>query len=337
MANSFLNTTRMRTTFRAAVIFGLLALASVFIRPVTAAGPATSISISPIAGSVSTDGTQIFVVSAIAVDTTVTDVTSQSTVSVNDPKGTVSGATYTPGKAGTWTVQVAYQSFTATGSVTVTAGAVQEIVVNPNSEPEQTYIGTNKNFTAVAYDGKNNIVSGQTFVWSVLGENGSITSAGIFTPKATGTSKIQATIGTITGQISIVVNPALITQPTPAPIQKNNNVKNANLKATNTPTNTSVPSAPNKQETTSCTSLKPWVWIILLIIFLMGIAILFALVPITAIWPAVLALGAAVILAYIQRKYDCNGQSWWSWIVMLGTIALAGSALMMRPKTTPIE
>lgn len=335
----------MRITFRAAVIVGLLALATIFIRPASAAGPATKIIIDPAAPSITADGTQTFKVLAVAADGTSTDVTGQSTVSANDPTGTVAGATYTPGKAGSWTVQAVYQSFTATAAVTVTPGAVKEIAVNPNSDPEQSYIGTNVQFTATVYDTKNNIISGQTAIWSVLGENGTINSAGIFVPKKAGTSKVQAAIGDVTGTVSVVVSAPVVTNTNTSAIVTNTaktNVKISNTNSSNTNvadadtanTNTAITET-TEATTKSCTSLKPWAWVLMLIIFLLIVAVLYALVPVTQIWPAVAALAVAAALAFIQRKYSCGDQAWWAWVVTLGTVALTATALQMRPKNTP--
>lgn len=341
MAILFHNDMHMRTPLRATVLVGLLALMTVFIKPVQSAGPATKIVVEPATVSITADQTQTFKVLAVAADGTSTDVTTQSTLSTNDPLGKMSGAVYTPGKVGSWILQASYQSFTATATTIVTAGAVKEVVINPNSEPEQAFLGTTIRFSATAYDAKNNVVPSQTIVWTVTGENGSIDNQGIFTPTKIGTGKVQATAGAIVGQVSIVVNPAIVTNTnsvtnsainTNAP--KNTNAANANT-STNSSTNTPVTATTTSEKSTSCTTLKPWAWIMLMILFLVGVAVLFALVPVTRIWPVVVALGAAVVLAYVQRTYDCNSQAWWAWIVMLGTIALASAALMMRPKNTP--
>ncbi len=343
MAISFLKHTHMRNILRATVIVGLLALATVFSKPVLAAGPTTKIVLDPATATITADQTQTFKVMAIAADGSSVNVTDQSTLSVNDPLGKVAGAVYTPGKAGSWAIQASFQSFTTTAPVTVTAGAVKEIVINPNSDPEPAYLGTNVKFTATAYDAKNTILTDQKVVWSVIGENGSIDERGVFVPKKIGTGKVQAAVGPVIGQVSVVVNEAIVanTNVTTTNTVANTSPKNVNTitnsKASNanTTANTAVIAPTTNTATTSCTTLKPWLWIVLLIIFLIAVAILFALVPVTMIWPVVIALIAAVILALIQRKYDCHGQAWWAWVLLLGTIALASAALMMRPKNTP--
>jgi len=337
--NLFLNATHMHNIFRATVLVGLLALATTFIQPSHAAGPTTKIVLDPASATITADQSQTFKVMAVDADGATTDVTDQATLTApvsTDPLGKVAGMVYTPSKTGVHSAQASFQSFTTTAAVTVTAGTAKEVVVNPNSEPEQAYIGTNVIFSATVYDAKNNILSDQKIVWTVIGENGSVNAQGVFVPKKVGTGKVQAAVGDVTGQVSVVVNPTIVTNTnTVTNTTKNTNtVKNTNTTTSNANTNTVVVNTTDTT-TTKCTTLKPWAWIGLLIIFLLAVAILFALVPITAIWPVVAALVAAAILAFIQRKYDCNGQAWWSWVIMLGTIALAGAALMMRPKNTP--
>ena len=334
MANLSLKHKRMRTSFRAAVIVGLLALASIFVRP-THAAVTSKIVITPASGSISADATQAYKVSAVATDGTSVDVTDQSTLSVNDPTGKMNGVAYTPGKAGSWTVQANFQSFTATAEVTVTPGAVKEVVVNPNSDPEPTFIGTNAKFTATVYDAKNNIITSEKVTWTVLGENGTIDSNGIFTPKKVGTGKVQAAVGDVSGAVSVAVSAPAVTNTNTA--ITNTAPKNTNTAITNTApaTNTNTAAATKTDTDSTCTSLKPWAWVLLLVVFLVVVGVLYALVPVTQVWPAVAALVVAGILAFIQRQYGCGGQTWFAWVVTLGTVALTGAALQMRPKSTP--
>lgn len=340
MANSFHNTRTMRHHLRSVLSIGALALTFGLGSTATAAGPATKISLDPVSVTLTADQTQTFKVIATAADNTTSDVTSGSTLSINDPLGSMTVATYQAGKAGTWTIQASYQSFTATATVTVTPGAVKEVVVNPDSAPEQTYLGKNATFTATVYDGKNNVISGKTATWSVVGDIGTINAQGVFTPKSIGTGKVQASVDGVIGEVSVVTNAAL---PTNTNVNTNT-VANANRNAnTNTAVNTNTTNAntntaPVTTDTTSsddCTTMKPWLWTLLLIVFLAAVAVLFFFVPIAKIWPAIVALLAAGILAYIQRQYACGLQSWWAWVVTIGTVALTAFALQMRPKHTP--
>lgn len=323
----------MRTILRAAVIVGLLALSPLGFRTAAAAGPTTKIVVTPATPTIISGQTQAFTVMAYAADNTAVDVTDQTTFSANDPLGSFTTNVYTAGKIGAWTVQASFQSFTATATVTVTPGAVKDIVVNPNSEPEQTTIGTNAKFTATAYDAKNNIIANQAVTWSVLGTVGTIDAQGIFVPKTIGTGKVQAAVGDVVGQVSVAVNAAPVVNTNTAPVVKNTNTTNSNTVNTNTAV---VTKDDTTNETTSCTTLRRWAWTLLLVIFLLATAILYALVPVTKIWPVAAALAVAAVLSFVQRKYDCtNGQAWWAWVMMIGTLALSAVALQLRPKNTP--
>ena len=61
------------------------------------------------------------------------------------------------------------------------------------------------------------------------------------------------------------------------------------------------------------------------------------LVPVTKVWPVVVALLGAGILAFVQRKYDCNLQSWWAWVITLGTVALTALAIRSNPVKPPAQ
>ncbi len=328
-------------------------------RPVSAA-TVSSIAILPSTATITADQTQAIKVIATNTDGTTLDVTPAATLSSNDALGTITNAVFTPGVAGTWTIQAAYQSFTATATIQITAGQVQEIVINPNSDPEPTVIGSNKTFTAKVYDGHNDIIPGATVTWSVIGTIGTISTSGVFAPTTVGTGKVQATVGTITGQVGVVVasTPATntniamtngnvnsntaasttntsvntnMTKPTNGNVNTNIAITNNNLNATTNAAVTNLQSASTSTDK-SCSTLKPWVWIVLLIVFLIVVALLYTLVPIIQIWPAIVALAGAALLAYIQRKYGCGGQTWWAWVVTLGTLAFSAAAMKLQPK-----
>ncbi len=315
---------------------------------VQAASPTAKISVTPATETITADQTQTYTVTATAADGTTKDVTADSTLSMNDPLGTVTGATYHPGKAGDWTVQATYQSFTATAAVTVTPGAPAEVTVNPNSDPEQAYLGATVKFSATVYDSHSNVVAGSTVTWSVVGDIGTIDKTGVFTPTKLGTGKVQAKVGNVVGEVAVQTNAAL---PTNANTAANNNTntakktttaKNANT-ATNenanvnttvvnvnaSETNTNLSAAAS---TTACTTLKTWVWVVILLAFLGAVLILYSFVPATAIWPVIAALIGAGVLAFVQRKYGCGEQGWWAWIVTLGTIVLTAFNIRMKQR-----
>lgn len=329
------------------IILGLLTLTFIVGQNVRAAGPVTSITITPTSTSITADQMQTFVVNAVAADGTVTDVTTQSTLSMNDPRGSVAGAVYLPGKAGTWTIQATYQSFTASASVIVTPGVVKEVNVNPNSDPEQTISGNTVTFTATAFDGHSNIVANQNPSWSVIGTIGTVSGKGVFTAGQIGTGKVQASLGSVTGQVSVVVNAAPVTTtntntttvtntaPAPIVIKNTNTVSNVNRITNLEITNTSTVSAPVvATPNAACTTLKPWAWTLMLVMFFLVVISLYALVSVTKIWPAVIALILSAGLAYIQRHYGCGEQQWWAWVITLGTVAITAAVLRMYPNQT---
>jgi len=336
------------------IVVALAVTSLAAVSPVAAAGPITSISLSPTSATLTADQSQVFKVIASDKDGVTTDVTNGATLSTTDPLGVLAlGFTYEAGKAGTWKINASYQSFTAEATVTVTAGTLNEISINPNSAPEYVNLNAKRRFSTQLFDQKDNVITGQAVIWSVIGDLGTIDDDGIFTANKLGSGKIQATVGTITGQINLTVKAAPVTNAnananTNAAVNGNNNTNtaNANVNAAvngevnvnestnnNSNTNNSVTTTVNDGQ---CTTLKPWLWTVILIIFLLAVAILYGLVPMSKIWPAGVALAAAVGLVIVQRQWGCNGLSWWPWILILGTIALTILALrQLPPKQNP--
>lgn len=329
---------KFHTTLKAMLLAGAALLLSG--QAVVAAAP-TKITLSPATATVTADQTQTYTVTT---DGTPADVTSASTLSMTDPLGSITGATYHPGKAGTWTVQATYQSFKTTATVTVTPGAAAEVAVNPNTNPELTNIGTPRTFTATVFDSHSNTISNASVTWSVIGDVGTIDANGVFTPTKLGTGKVQAKNGAIVGEVAVQVNAALPTNTNTAAntnatrnanANKNTNatIANANLNAATTNVNaTNTNTTASTTDTTKCTTLKTWVWIVILAAFLVAVYIFYMMVPVSAIWPVITALVAAGVLAYIQRKYGCGTQSWWAWVATLGTVLLTAVSLRQRPK-----
>lgn len=311
----------------------------------TAAASASSLSINPASVSLTADETQTFAVTAKMTDGTTTDVTAAATLSTDDPLGSLAGATYHAGKAGAWTIQASYQGLTASAAVTITPGVLDEIDINPSSGPEVVSLGKTRTFTAKAFDQHNNVITGLPITWTVIGEIGTVSSKGVLSAQKIGTGKVQATSGNVTGQVSVVVK-AAAAEPTNANTNTSANANgNANTNAdltndntnaagttnVNAPTNTSASTQSNPSP---CSTLKPWVWTIILIVFLAAVAILYAFYPVTRIWPAALAFVAAIILTIIQRKYGCDLNAWWAWVITLGTVALTLVGLRQNPPPT---
>lgn len=315
---------------------------------VSAAGPATSLTVTPATNTVTADETVVFTATAKDAANVETNVTGAATWSMNDPLGSLTGSTYHAGKAGTWTVQANFESLTATANVTVTPGALASLVINPNSDPEFVSRGSKVEFTVQGYDQHNNVITGFTPTWSVIGEIGSTNANGVFTASTIGTGKIQASLGTITAQIPVVVK-----EPDPVTTNTNGNTntsgntnanRNANTNANaNSNANANVNAPVNENQNTNttgtpgvtnddeCKTLATWVWVLILIVFLLGVAILYALVPVTKIWPAVIGLAGAIALVIIHRSYGCDLMTWWSWVIALATLGLTVLAMRQLP------
>lgn len=336
-------------------MLALLLLASALVtspQPTAAASPASGLQIVPSTATVTADQVVSFVVKASHQDGTITDVTKESTLSTNDPRGRISAATYAPGKIGSWLVQASYQALTTQATVVVSAGALRELEVNPNSQPETVSIGQKQDFNARGFDQHDNLLSNVSVTWRTTGSIGSINAQGVFTPTAIGTGKVIATSGNISNSVAVatIAAPVVPSNSTPdANVNRNTNTstKNTNSAPSNTnvavngSTNVNSTSNTNSPETaggtTSCTTPRLWIWVIILVAFLTGVALLYAFVPVSRIWPAVVAFAGAIILTLIQRKYGCQLYPWWAWIITLGTVALTimGMRQTMPPSGTP--
>lgn len=344
----------MRKYFVRTLALGAILLSGSLVHQTNAAGPATSLSISPSAVTLTADDTQTFTVRAKDADNVETDVTGASTISTNDPLGSLVGATYHAGQAGTWTVQANYQSFTATATITVTPGALAEITINPHSDPEFVVEDSTKTFSAEGFDQHSNEISGLTFTWSVIGDIGTVDANGKFTASKIGTGKLQASAGAVVGQIPVVVKAAEVETPvnsnsnTNAATTTNRNTNSSNNNAngnTNAGSNTNTDVNANQNTNTGgvittdedlqCKTLASWLWVVIMVVFLIAVAILYALVPVTKIWPAVIGLGGAIGLVAIHRAYGCNLMGWWDWVVALVTLGLTVLALRQLPSAKP--
>lgn len=323
----------------------------IMVNSVQAIEPATSLTVAPTEAALTADGSQVFTATAHRADGSTENVTSGATWSTNDPQGSLTGSTYQAGKAGEWRVQAVFESLTAQSSVTVKPGALKELAINPNSDPEFIDRDAKRRFRTQGFDQHDNVVTGFTVVWSVIGDIGVIDQAGLFTAQKVGTGKIQAASGQVVAQIAVVVNEPPTAN---ANTNQNGNVNasaNANIAKANTNaranantnqgltnvsnTNAATGSPDTDQSTRQCKTLANWLWVLILIVFLLGVAILYALVPVTKIWPAIVGLGGAIVLIVVQRNYGCNLLSWWAWVMSLGTLGLTVLALRQMPSPKP--
>jgi hypothetical protein len=122
-----------------------------------------------------------------------------------DGGGTInpSSGQYFAETAGIWTVTARVGQFKGSTSITIKAGVLDRIVVEPSS-PELTADDTEQ-FTAKGYDGFSNNID-VTVKWSTSG-GGVINPTGLFTPKTVGRWAVTATYMNLSGTSTVVVLP----------------------------------------------------------------------------------------------------------------------------------
>jgi len=122
--------------------------------------------------------------------------------------GSVNGTgLYTPDLLGAYTVTATDGGLSGNASVTVTAGALASIVVDP---PSATITADEtQQYTATGYDSRGNVVPIAP-VWSVDG--GGIDATGLYTPGPVGTFTVTATDGTVSGMATVIVIPGVLAQ-----------------------------------------------------------------------------------------------------------------------------
>lgn len=179
-------------------------------------GTLTSISLTPGPATLAINGSQQF--NAVGRDANANMVAFTPVWSVVAGGGTISTTgLFTAGAlSGTFTntVQVTNGTVTTRATVTVNAGALATITVQPN--PLSLAVTASQQFTVVGRDGNGNVIS-FTPTWSVVNGGGTISANGNFTASAVAGSHpntISAVSGAITGLGSVTVTAA----PAPAPI-----------------------------------------------------------------------------------------------------------------------
>jgi len=321
-----------------------LALVAFLFAPlgVHALGQPTSLSVSPSTLQLTADQSVALVVTAKDATNATEDVTGASTYSVTDPRGRIVGTTYEAGKAGSWLITVTYEGLTATVPVTITAGALTEMVINPNSEPEIVPLDRTTDFSAQGFDADNNRITIPSPTWSVTGGIGTISTRGVFTPTKLGTGTVVITSGAITASVRVDTVAARGTNENVNATTNTNTVVNTNTTNTNgnvngdtnapAPTNVNTPTEGSTDDATTCTSRKNWLWGIILLALLGAVAVLYAFVPVTKNWPAFVAIVAALTMSVVERNTGCTDNVWWPWIAILGTIGLTIFAYQQTPK-----
>ncbi|MCK4267120.1 MAG: DUF11 domain-containing protein, partial [Thermoplasmata archaeon] len=97
-------------------------------------------------------------------------------------------------------VEAANSSITGSAVVTVIEGALDHVIVVPDTVSIQ--VGNTQQFTATGYDVYNNTIAGVSFSWST--DVGTVDATGLFTAQTTpGNGVVEATNGSITGIASV--------------------------------------------------------------------------------------------------------------------------------------
>jgi hypothetical protein len=172
-------------------------------------GDLAHLSISPTSATVPAGGQQQFTGSATdACGTSLSPVLSWAS-SVTGGSVSSSGLLTAGTSAGTFATGVTVSSggFSASASVTVQGGSVASVAVSPSSTTLS--VGGTQQFTAVAKDASNNVVTAPV-TWSVTNGGGTITAGGLFTAgTAAGAfaGTVTATIGGVEGHAGVTVTP----------------------------------------------------------------------------------------------------------------------------------
>ncbi len=167
----------------------------------------TSIEVSPSTASVETGQTQQFTATGYDQYDEVMESITFTWSSSNEAVGTITQeGLFSANSSGLATVTAASGSVSGTASVTVPlpTPVLTRIEVAPTST--SVAIGETQQFTASAYDQYDTVMDGITFTWSSSNESvGIITSNGLFTAVASGSTTITAMNGTLSGSAAVMV------------------------------------------------------------------------------------------------------------------------------------
>jgi hypothetical protein len=186
-------------------------------------GPVASIEIALNPGTVGVDGTKQYTVVGKDADGNVVPVVPAPVWSVAAGGGTIDASTglFTAGTvAGDFvnTIHVVSGSFSASVSITITAGALATITVSPATVSLAG--GTTQQYAAVGKDAHNNVVT-ITPAWTVAAGGGTIDgSTGLFTAGTTAgdfTNTVTATSGAVSGTASVTVTSGVLASITITP------------------------------------------------------------------------------------------------------------------------
>lgn len=340
-------------------IAALLFVLVVPLRSVHAIGPIVSMTIAPESKAVIAGDTVTFTVQGKDADNNTSDLTVNCTFTTTDPQGQMASNVYTAGQAGTWKVTAKYSSLTSEATVTVTHGAIAELQVNPNSDPERVANGKSRTFTAVGFDAFNNIIDDLKVTWTVEGEIGTIVSTGDRTGKFTashlGEGKVVAQSSSEKTSVDItVVKPEVIAPATNTnstitntnssntnsrPVNTNtsnantNANANANVNASNANTNTTAQASTDS--TCSAWPKMTWIWIyIAYLIALIGS--LAAVRRMNPGWWWFIPFLLTVVAIWVYFQFRCYPvYPAWPYVVLLTAILGASWYTWQRDGQTP--
>ncbi len=313
---------------RTRILGGMLAFiigSLMFTHATLAVGPIVSITIAPTDPVIAAGTAQSFTVTGHDAAGVTADLTADAVFTMTDPLGAVKANAYTAGKSGTWVISGSYNNLTAEAKVTVTPGALNEIVVNPNSTPEFLTVGASRSFTAEAFDVHNNVLRDAEVQWTVTGDIGTVKNVNATSTKFTATKTGKGTLVARIGETAMSVNVTV----TAAPVANSNvnNNPNSNTAAStnvNTPTNVNATNNTNANTAvvtnanvsddnvntaaTSTSSCKGWpraTWIWLFVAYV--VLLVGGLYPIrksrpTWWWAIPLVLTVAIIWVYYQFR-----------------------------------
>jgi len=161
------------------------------------AGALVSIVVSPPSATITADQTQVFTATGYDADGNVVPIA--PTWSVNG--GSIDSAgVYAPDVVGTYVVTATDGGVSGTASVTVVAGTLVLLVVDP---PAATITADQtQQYTATGYDAKGNVVPVAP-TWTAT--TGSVDATGLYSPTLVGTWIITATDGLISGTATVTV------------------------------------------------------------------------------------------------------------------------------------
>ena len=177
------------------------------------AGALDHIVISPDTSTITASNTQTYTAEAFdQFNNTLGDVTASTAFSIDAGAGG-SWATniYTSQTAGTWTVTGTYSGLTDTASLTVNAGALDHIVVSPDTSTVTA--GNTQTYTAEAFDQVNNTlgdVTGST-AFSIDAGAGGSWATNVYTSEKAGSWTVTGTYSGITDTASLTVNAGALT------------------------------------------------------------------------------------------------------------------------------